>query len=69
MLRDSEKILNEVDVSLAIAEGTDLVENEVRAWSTGDNTEATEKLETAEPSHFFPALPFMAIPYEEAKAE
>ena len=31
MLSDSEKSLNKVDVSLAIAQGTDMVDNEARA--------------------------------------
>ena len=56
MLSDSEQTLNKVDVSLAIAEGTDMVTNEVRAWSTGENTKAQEEFETPEPSHFGPVL-------------
>ena len=38
-------------------------------YTTGENTEATEMLETPEPSHFGPVLQFIEIPYEEAKVE
>ena len=55
MLRDTERTLNEVDVSLVLSEGkqseagieasvnTDMQANEVRDWSNGENTEAPER--------------------------
>ena len=44
-------------------------DNETLFWSIGQNTEASEELETLESSHFSPVLQFMEIPYEEYKAE
>ena len=61
MSRDTEKTLNEVDISLVLTKGkqaaaaaeapvnTDMQENEVRSWSSGENTEAPEEMETPEP--------------------
>ena len=77
ILRDTERTLSQVDVSMALTEAdqteapttTDMRENEVRDWSTGQNTEAPKELETPEPSHFDPNLQFIEIPYEETKAE
>ena len=81
MLRNTERTLSQVDISMALTEGnqaaasaetsvnTDMQENKVRSWSNGENTDAPEEIETPELSHFDPVLQFMEIPYEEAKAD
>ena len=48
---------------------TDMLENEVRDWNNGQNTEAPEEIETPEPSHYDLVLQIIEIPYEESKAE